>query len=77
MSKAEILAELPTLKAEERKQLFERLCELQEEDLLHGVGPTEQEKQMLDEALTEFRRDGDAGIPWREAIRRIRSSRSL
>src|SRR5438034_8909576 len=44
MSKSEILAELPKLKAEERTQVFERLCELQEDDLLRGIGPTEEEK---------------------------------
>jgi len=74
MSKAEILAELPKLKAEERTQVLERLCELQEDDLLRGVGPTEEEKKLLDEALAEFERDVDPGIPWREALRRIRSS---
>lgn len=74
MGKTEILNELPKLKAEERKQLFERLCELQEEDLLRGIGPTEEEKKMLDGALAQFERDGDPGIPWREALRRIRSS---
>jgi hypothetical protein len=74
MSKAEILAELPKLKAEERTQVLERLCELQEDDLIHGVGPTEDEKRMLDQALAEFERDGNAGTPWREAMRRIRAS---
>jgi hypothetical protein len=44
MSKAEILAELPRLKAEDRTQVFKRLCELQEADLIKGVGPTEEEK---------------------------------
>ena len=63
MSKAEILAELPKLKAEERTAVFERLCELQEADLLGGVGPTDEEKRLLDAALAEFQRDGDAGIP--------------
>ena len=33
-SKARIPAELPKLKAEEQAQVFERLCELQERDLL-------------------------------------------
>jgi hypothetical protein len=74
MSKAEILAELPKLKARERKQVFKRLCELQEEDLLRGAGPTEQEKKLLDEALAEFERDGKPGKPWREVLRRARSS---
>ena len=75
MSKTEILAELPRLKAEDRTQVFERLCELQEQDLLHGVGPTEQEKRILDEALAEFQSDGNPGTPWREALRRIRAVR--
>lgn len=72
MSKTEILAELPKLKAEERRQVFQRLCELQEDDLLHGVGPTSEEKKMLDDALAEFERDGNPGKPWREVLRQFR-----
>jgi hypothetical protein len=61
MSKAEILAELPKLKAEERTQVFERLCELQERDLLEGQGPTPEGQRLLDRALAEFERDGQRG----------------
>jgi hypothetical protein len=68
MSTAEILAELPKLRAEERTKVFQRLCELQEDDLVHGVGPTETEKKLLDQALADFQRDGNRGEPWREAI---------
>jgi hypothetical protein len=75
MSKAEILAELPKLKAEDRVEVFERLCELQDEDLMQGVGPTAEEKRLLDEALADFQRDRDPGRPWREVLREIRSSR--
>ena len=75
MSKTEIIAELPKLKAEERKQVFQRLCELQEDDLLHGAGPTAKEKLILDEALAAFQRDGNPGAPWRETLRRIRAAR--
>lgn len=75
MSTTEILAELPHLKAEDRTQVFERLCELQEQDLLHGVGPTAKEKLVLDEALAEFERDSNVGTPWRETLRRIRATR--
>jgi hypothetical protein len=74
MSKAEILAELQNLQADDRAQVLERLCELQEADLLHGVGPSAGEKKLLDEALAEFEFDGDRGMPWREALNRIRSS---
>ena len=68
MSKAEILAELPKLKAAERRQVFERLCELQERDLLQGHGPTPEEKRLLDQALAEFERDGQHGEPWRDIV---------
>jgi hypothetical protein len=76
MSKAEILAELPKLKAEERTQVFERLCELQERDLLGGHGPTAAEKKLLDQALVEFERDGQRGDPWREVLQRLQTSRA-
>lgn len=76
MTKSEILAELPKLHADERAQVFERLCELQEADLLRGTEPGDAEKQLLDDALTAFERDGNPGIPWREALRRVRSSKT-
>jgi hypothetical protein len=75
MSKAEILAELPKLKAAERTQVFERLCELQERDLLQGHGPTPDEKRLLDQALAEFERDGQHGEAWRDVLHRLQSSR--
>jgi len=58
-------------------QLFARLCELQEQDLVRGVGPTQHEMEMLDKALSDFERDGDHGLPWREVMREIRSSGRL
>jgi hypothetical protein len=70
-----MLAELLHLKAEERRQLFERLCDLQEQDLLSGVGPTTEEKRLLDEALAEFDRDGNPGTPWRNVLRSLRAGR--
>ena len=76
MSKADILAELPMLKAEERTQVFERLCELRERDLLEGHGPTPEEIKLLDQALAEFERDGQHGEPWREVLQRLQVSRA-
>jgi hypothetical protein len=75
MSTTEILAELPHLKAEERRAVFQRLCELQEQDLLHGVGPTDDEKRLLDEASAAFERDGEVGTPWRDALRNLQTGR--
>ncbi len=74
MSKAEILAGLSTLEPDEREQVFQRLCELQEKDLLEGVGPSSEEKKLLDEALAEFERDGNPGTPWRDVLRGVRGS---
>lgn len=76
MSKAEILAELPKLKAEERIQVLQRLCELQEQDLLQGIGPSEEEKRLLDAALADFERIPNPGTPWREFLQKIRSTKS-
>jgi hypothetical protein len=74
MSKAEILAELPKLRPEERDQVFQRLCELQEGDILEGNPPDFAERKLLDEALVEFQRDGDPGTPWRTVLQRLRSN---
>jgi len=75
MSTAQIIAELAKLKPQERAEVFERLSELRESDLIAGLdGPTDEERRLLDEALAAFDRDGDPGIPWREAIRRIRAA---
>lgn len=74
MNKAQIIAELPKLKAAEREQVFRRLCELQDEDLLRGAGPSEEERKMLDQALAEYEADRNPGLPWRKAMRQIRNS---
>jgi hypothetical protein len=75
MSKAQILEELPKLTAADRSQLFARIAELHEADLLDGGAPTPAERQALDEAFAEFERDPGAGQPWREVFREIRTSR--
>jgi hypothetical protein len=72
MSKAEILAELPKLPAEDRQQIYERLCELQEQDLLNGAVPSDEETKLLDAALAEYEKDHDRGRPWREVLGQLR-----
>ena len=75
MSKAQILEELPRLTASDRSQLFARLAEIHEADLLDGGAPTPAERQALDEALAEFERDPSPGEPWRDVFRQLRESR--
>ena len=76
MSRAQILAELPNLHAEERRQIYERLCELQEQDLLLGAGPGEEEKKLLDAALAKYENDRDQGRPWRQVLQDLRTLRA-
>ena len=55
MSKMEILAELPKLELADRREIFDRICEMEERDLLTG-GATDEEKVLLDRELAEYRR---------------------
>lgn len=75
MSKVQILEALPRLTASDRSQVFARLAELHESDLLEGGVPTPAERQALDEALSDFERDPSPGEPWRQVFRQIRESR--
>ena len=74
MSKADILQELPGLRHEERTEILERLCELEERDLMNGAGPTAAEKALLDAELEEYRRSPDAGSSWQEVQARLRGT---
>jgi putative addiction module component (TIGR02574 family) len=67
MSKAEILDELPKLLPDERRQIFEKLCELQNPDLVDGVARTAEEKALLDHELEDYEGDPEAGSSW-EAV---------
>jgi hypothetical protein len=70
MSKSEIMAELPKLKIEDRRDIFDRLCEMEERDLLNGVA-TPQEKELLDHELEEYRNNPETGSTWDEVQSRI------
>jgi putative addiction module component (TIGR02574 family) len=73
MSKTEILAELPKLELADRREIFDRICEMEEQDLLTG-GATDEEKKLLDRELEEYRRNPEAGSSWNEVETRIRKS---
>ena len=70
MSKAEILAELPKLESADRREIFVRMCELEERDLLSQ--PTAEEKALLDRELEEYRQNPAAGSTWPEVEARLR-----
>jgi putative addiction module component (TIGR02574 family) len=72
MSKMEILAELPKLELADRREIFDRICEMEERDLLLGSQPTAEEKALLDRELEEYRRNPEAGSTWNEVEARLR-----
>ncbi len=74
MSKADILRELPRLPLGERREIFERIVELEDQDLLKGGEPTPEEKALLDRELEEYQRSPDAGSSWEEIKERVRKS---
>jgi hypothetical protein len=76
MSKSEIMAELPRLRAEDRQEILERLWQIEEATLLEGGTPDAAEAALLDRELTAFEQDGQAGTPWREVLSRIRTASS-
>jgi putative addiction module component (TIGR02574 family) len=69
----EILAELPKLELADRREIFDRICEMEERDLITG-GATGEEKKLLDRELEEYRRNPEAGSSWNEVEARIRKS---
>ena len=71
MSKMEILAELPKLELADRREILDRICEMEEHDLLTG-GATDEEKALLDRELEEYRRNPEAGSSWNEVEARLR-----
>jgi hypothetical protein len=76
MSTSQIIAELPNLQPEDRRKIYQRLCELQEQDLLNGAGPSEEEKKLLDAALAEYATDHDRGRPSRDVLTGLRTRKA-
>ncbi len=69
MSKAEILAELPRLSQQDRKEILEQLWRLEE-----ASGPTPLEQVILNEAQAAYEANPAGGIPWSEVEARLRRS---
>lgn len=67
----EILAELPKLELADRREIFDRICEIEERDLITG-GATDEEKKLLDHELEEYHHNPEAGSSWNEVEARLR-----
>lgn len=74
MSKVEILAELPRLTREERKEVLLRLAEIDGNLWLDVEDPlTDDERALLETRLAAYEKDPDAGSSWAEVEGRIRA----
>lgn len=67
MSKAEILAELPKLSAQDRSDILSRLWQLEE-----ASAPSPQEQELLREEQAAYEKNPEAGAPWSEVEARLR-----
>jgi hypothetical protein len=75
MSVTDIVRELDRLTATERREVFDRLCELTENDLVEGAAPSSEEMRLLDRESAEFEKDRNAGRPWPEVLGDLRSEK--
>lgn len=73
MNKAEILAELPNLNAEELAEVQAKLGEFAGEVWLDAGELSDADKAALDMALADYRANPDAGSPWPEVLARIQA----
>ncbi|MEJ1972633.1 MAG: hypothetical protein WDM96_09285 [Lacunisphaera sp.] len=67
MSKVEILAGLTKLSPQDRREILEKLWQMEE-----AAGPTLREKALLDEAQADYDANPQAGAPWSEVEARLR-----
>ena len=72
MSKTEILQELPKLKPEDLQEVFDRICELEDDRLLKGEEPSRDEKALLNQELEDFQREPATDSSWQEVNARLR-----
>jgi hypothetical protein len=73
MSKAEILEQLPKLNSVELQEIWDRIWQLEEEQLLSGhANPSDEEKALLDSELEDYSRDREAGSSWEDVISRLK-----
>ena len=73
MSKTEILAELPKLKADELAEVQAKLDELFGEVWLDDGELSDSDKTALDAALVNYQKNPDAGSSWEEVKARIQT----
>ena len=71
VSKAEIIAELPKLKPEERQELRLRLAELDRDDWVNEGELSDAEKVIIEQRFRDLEVNPSTSIPWEEAKARL------
>ena len=74
MSKAEILAELPKLRADELAEVQAKLDEIAGETWHDEVGLSDDDKATLEASLKKHQQDPSAGSSWDEVKARIQAT---
>jgi putative addiction module component (TIGR02574 family) len=64
MSKVEILQVLPNLSAEERREILDKLLQLEGEGWLEAADLTDEERRLIESRLEAHRQNPEAAIPW-------------
>jgi putative addiction module component (TIGR02574 family) len=72
MSKSDILEQLPKLGRGDRREILERIWEMEEEDLIKGAQLDANEKSLLDREWAEYQANPNAGSEWKEVESRLR-----
>jgi putative addiction module component (TIGR02574 family) len=73
MSKAEILEQLPKLNSVELQEIWDRIWQLEEEQLWSGnANSSDEEKALLDSELEDYSRDREAGSSWEDVKSRLK-----
>jgi hypothetical protein len=72
MSKSEIIGELPNLGWADRREILERICEIEESELLKGVQPDADERALLDSELQDYQANPKVGSEWKDVESRLR-----
>jgi putative addiction module component (TIGR02574 family) len=72
MSKTDILTELPKLSPDERREILDKIWELDGGDWLDSGELTDAERVLVEQRLAEHEANPDAAVPWDEVEARLR-----
>jgi putative addiction module component (TIGR02574 family) len=72
MSKKEIMAELPKLTSGDRREILDKIWELDGGDWLDSGELTDAERLLIEQRLAEHEKNPEAAIPWEEVEARLR-----